>query len=79
MLVEVSFEYNEGDTGYVFVQSMDKTSAEFFDNLDQQLQSIHNPFVEPVFLKSRIEGCFGIFGSAVLSDSVLFIYPQDNP
>ena len=79
MLVEVSFEYSEGDTAWIFIQSLDKTSAEYFDNLDRQLQSIQNPFVEPVFLHSKIEGCLGVFGSAVLSDGYLFVYPQDNP
>lgn len=79
MIVEVSFEYLEGDTTYVSIQSLDKNSAEFFQDMDDQLLSILNPFVEPVFLKSKIDGALGVFGSAVMSDSVLFIYPQDNP
>ena len=79
LLLEVSFEYREGDTTYVFMQSLDNNSAEFFQDLDDQLQSILNPFVEPVFLDTKIEGAIGVFGSAVLSDSVLFIYPQNNP
>ena len=79
LLLEVSFEYREGDTTYVFMQSLDRNSAEFFKDLDDQLQSILNPFVEPVFLDTKIEGAIGVFGSAVLSDSVLFIYPQNNP
>jgi len=79
LYVEVSFEYQAGDSAWVYVQSLDKNSAEFFSDLDLQLQSIKNPFVENVFLKSKIEGAIGIFGSVVRSDSVLFIYPQDNP
>ncbi len=79
MLVEVTFEYDQGDSATIFVQSLDEKSATFFDNLDRQLQSIQNPFVEPVFVHSQIEGCLGVFGSAVLSDPFLFIYPQDNP
>ncbi len=79
MLIEVTYEYNQGDTGWVFIQSLDKNSAEFYKDLDDQLQAIQNPFVEPVFINTKIEGAMGVFGSAVLSDSVLFIYPQDNP
>ena len=79
MPIEVTYEYLEGDSGWVFMQSLDKKSAEFYRDLDDQLQSIYNPFVEPVYIHSKIEGAIGVFGSAVLSDPVLFIYPQDNP
>ena len=80
LLVEVSFEYSEGDSTWITMQSLDEKSALFYKELDDQLISIINPFVEPVFLESTIEGgAIGFFGSAVLSDSVLFIYPQDNP
>jgi hypothetical protein len=76
---EVSFEYLQGDTAIVYLQSLDRKSAAFFQDLDEQLQSILNPFVEPTFIHSTIEGTLGVFGSAVRSDPVLFIYPQDNP
>lgn len=79
LFVEVSFEYRKGDAAEVYMLSLDKKSAAFFIELDNQLQSILNPFVEPVFLKSGIEGTLGVFGSAVRSDPVSFIYPQDNP
>ena len=79
LLVEVSFEYLEGDTTWIFIQSLDEKAAKFYQNLDDQLLSIVNPFVEPVFLKSQVTGTIGVFGSAVLSDSVLFVYPQDFP
>lgn len=79
LYLEVSFEYQKGDTAYVMIQSLDSASAAFFRDLDNQLQAIINPFVEPVFVHSTIEGAFGVFGSAVRSDSLLFIYPQDNP
>jgi hypothetical protein len=79
-LAEVSFEYSEGDSTWITMQSLDKKAALFYKDLDDQLITIVNPFVEPVFLESRITGgAVGFFGSAVLSDSVLFIYPQDNP
>jgi hypothetical protein len=80
LLAEVSFEYSEGDSTWITMQSLDKKAALFYKDLDDQLITIVNPFVEPVFLESRITGgAVGFFGSAVLSDSVLFIYPQDNP
>ena len=80
LLVEVSFEYSEGDSTWITMQSLDEKAALFYKELDDQLISIVNPFVEPVFLESKISGgAVGFFGSAVLSDSVLFIYPQDNP
>lgn len=79
LLVEVSFEYKKGDSAWVFIQSLDQKSAEFYQEMDRQLQSIMNPFVEPEFIETKIQGAIGVFGSAVVSDSVLFIYPQDNP
>jgi hypothetical protein len=79
MPIEVAYEYEKGDKGWVFIQSLDKNSAEFYKDLDDQLQAIQNPFVEPVFIKSKIKGAVGVFGSAVLSDSVLFVYPRKNP
>ncbi len=77
--IEVSYEYRKGDSAYVFMQALDKSSAEFYRDLDEQFQAIQNPFVEPVFINTKIPGAIGVFGSAVLSDSVLFIYPQDFP
>lgn len=79
MSIEVTYEYDKDDEGWVFIQSLDKNSAEFYKDLDDQLQAIYNPFVEPVFINSKIPGAIGVFGSAVLSDSVLFVYPIDNP
>lgn len=75
-VVEPAFKHKANDTAYVFVQSLDKNSAEFYDNIDKQKLAQLNPFVEPVFLKTKIEGCIGVFGSAVVSDSVLFVYPE---
>ena len=79
MSIEVSFSYKKFDTGWVFMQSLDRNSAAFYRDLDEQLQAIQNPFVEPVFINTKIPGAIGVFGSAVLSDSVRFIYPRDNP
>jgi hypothetical protein len=79
MSIEVSFEYKKDDVGWVFIQSLDKNSAEFYRDLDDQLQAIRNPFVEPVFINTKIPGAIGVFGSAILSDSVRFVFPIDNP
>ncbi|CAN5439904.1 hypothetical protein BH10BAC1_BH10BAC1_14690 [soil metagenome] len=75
-VIEPAFKHQQDDTTYVIVQSLDKNSAEFYDNIDKQKLSQLNPFVEPVFLKTKIDGCIGVFGSAFASDSVLFIYPE---
>lgn len=76
LVVEPAYGHSQGDTAFVFVQSLDKNSAEFYDNLDKQKLAQFNPFIEPVFLKTKIAGCIGVFGSAVVSDSVLFVYPE---
>lgn len=75
-VIEPAFKHKANDTAYVLVQSLDKNTAEFYDNIDKQKLAQLNPFVEPVFLKTKIEGCIGVFGSAVVSDSVLFVYPE---
>jgi hypothetical protein len=75
-VIEPALKHKEGDVTYLFLQSLDKSSAEFYDNIDQQKLAQLNPFVEPVYLKTKIEGCIGVFGSAVISDSVLFVYPE---
>jgi hypothetical protein len=79
MSIEVSFAYKKDDAGWIFIQSLDKNSAEFYRDLDEQLQAIQNPFVEPLFINTKIQGAIGVFGSAILSDSVRFVYPMDNP
>ncbi len=79
MSIEVTYEYKKGDSGWVYIQSLDKNSAAFYKDLDDQLQAIQNPFVEPVFINTKIPGAIGVFGSAVLSNPVLFIYPRGNP
>ena len=74
--VEPAYTHQQDDTGYVFIQSIDTASAQFYDELDKQKLAMYNPFIEPVFIKSHINGCLGVFGSAVVSDSVLFVYPE---
>lgn len=73
---EPVYKHKANDTAYVLLQTMDRESADFFDALDRQKLSAYNPFVEPVFLKTKIEGCIGVFGAYTVSDSVLFVYPE---
>ncbi|HEX9649208.1 MAG TPA: hypothetical protein VGA21_01495, partial [Cyclobacteriaceae bacterium] len=75
LFIEVAFEYVKGDSAWVFLQSLDKNAATFYRELDEQLLARYNPFVEPVFIKSKIGDAIGVFGSAVRSDSILLIYP----
>jgi hypothetical protein len=75
-VIEPGFTHILNDTAYVSVQSLNKSAAEFYDNIDKQKLALLNPFVEPVFLKTQIDGCIGVFGSSVTSDSVQFIYPE---
>ncbi len=79
LYMEVSFEYRQGDTATIYMQSLDVNAASFYHDLDRQLETIRNPFVEPAFLHSTVEGGFGVFGAALRSEPVEFIYPQDNP
>ncbi|MCF8239139.1 MAG: DUF4249 domain-containing protein [Saprospiraceae bacterium] len=79
LYLEVSFEYEEGDTATIYMQTLDEHAASFYSDMDKQLESILNPFVEPAFLHSTVQGGLGVFGSAIRSPAVQFIYPQDNP
>jgi hypothetical protein len=79
LYLEVSFEYRKGDTATVYIQTLDDNVAIFYHELDKQLQSILNPFVEPSFIHSKIDGAFGVFGAGIKSKPFEFIYPQDNP
>lgn len=77
IVVEPTYKHKQNDTGYVFIQSIDKNAAEFYDQLDRQKLGTMNPFVEPVFLKPiQFPDAIGVFGSYALSDSVLFVYPE---
>ena len=76
MVMEPVFSHKKGTKGTIRIQTMDATSAAFFNNLDNQKVSIYNPFVEPVLLKTAIEGCIGIFGAYVSSEPVSFVYPE---
>jgi hypothetical protein len=79
LYLEVSFEYLEGDSATIYMQTLDENAANFYAGLDKQLESIQNPFVEPAFLNTTLEGGFGVFGAGIRSEPWQFVYPQDNP
>ena len=76
MVIEPAFSHKVGIRGTVRVQTLDANTAAFYNNVDNQKVATYNPFVEPVFLKTQIDGCIGIFGAYVLSEPVAFIYPE---
>lgn len=78
LFIEVSFEFQQLYYATLYLQSLDSKSTESYDDLDDQLQPIINPFVEPTFIHSTIDDTLGDFGSALRSDPVQFIYPQEN-
>lgn len=64
--------------GWVRIQSLDKATYEFYDQIDRQKLGVSNPFVEPFFLKDGQFGkdAFGFFGSRIRSEPVKFIFPE---
>lgn len=75
--IEPVFKHRKDLPTYVRLQICDKNMFDFYDELDQQMLSIKNPFVEPIFLlPKQFKNAIGVFGSYAVSDSVLFIYPE---
>ena len=67
-----------GDESLVFIQSLDINVARFYDTLDRQHEANVNPFAEPVFLKSNIDGALGVFGAVNVSPAYFFVFPEDH-
>lgn len=76
-VVEPAYTARKDDEGLIYIQSLDTATAEFYDTLDLQREANINPFVEPVFLNSNVEGAIGIFGAVARSVPVRFVFPQD--
>jgi Domain of unknown function (DUF4249) len=74
--IEPSYTHKAGSKAKVYIQSIDKKTAAFFEVLDRQKLSSYNPFVEPVFLKTQILGCIGVFGNISVSEPLDFVYPE---
>ncbi len=68
----------QGDESFVYIQSLDEEAALFYDTLDRQHEANINPFAEPVFLRSNIEGAVGVFGAVNISDPFFFVFPEDH-
>jgi hypothetical protein len=75
-VIEPSYTHKKGSEAQVYLQTVDEKSAKFYDALDRQKLSSYNPFVEPVFLNSQIEGCIGVFGTMNISEPMHFVYPE---
>ena len=78
LVIEPAYSHKSGLPGTVRIQSIDKSTYEFYDQLDRQKLAQLNPFVEPVFLTDGQFGkkAIGYFGSIVRSQPVLFIFPE---
>lgn len=76
IVFEPVIKHTDGSTGQLVIQSLDAKAAIFYDQLDKQKLADRNPFIEPVYIDSHIDGCLGIFGSVVNSDPVTFVYPE---
>ena len=77
-VVEPPYTNRKGDPGVVYIQSLNRDVAEFYDVLDRQRESNINPFIEPVFLDSKIGGAIGVFGAINRSVGFDFVFPQDS-
>lgn len=74
---EPAFKHKLGDTAYIQLQTMDKNSFDYYDQLDRQKLAQFNPFVEPSYLKpTQFKDAFGCFGAYSISDKILFVYPE---
>ena len=78
LVIEPAFSHRKDLVGAVRIQTIDKATYEFFNNLDRQKLAQLNPFVEPVFVKSGQFGdaAIGYFGALMRSQSVRFVFPE---
>ncbi len=63
----------------VRIQSIDKATYDFYEQLDGQKLTQYNPFVEPVFINPGQFGkdALGFFGSIIKSEPMRFEMPAD--
>lgn len=78
IVIEPAYSHKTGMIGIVRLQTIDKATFDFFDQLDKQKLGQTNPFVEPIFLTDGQFGkkAVGYFGSIVRSDPVRFVFPE---
>lgn len=75
--VEPAYTHYKNDTATLYIQSLNKEVADYYDVLDRQREANINPFIEPVFLKNQIEGAVGVFGAINRSEPVSYVFPID--
>ena len=78
LVIEPAFSHRAGLVGIVRIETIDKVTFDFFDNIDRQKLAQLNPFVEPVFVKAGQFGdaAVGYFGALVRSPPVRFVFPE---
>lgn len=78
LVIEPAYSHSKGLPGQVRIETIDKATYDFFDQLDKQKLSQMNPFVEPIFLTNGQFGkdAIGYFGSIIRSAPVLFVFPE---
>lgn len=78
IVIEPAYTHIEGTKGTIYIQSIEKTAYDFFDQLDKQKLGQFNPFVEPVFLRDGQFGNKGIgyFSAMVKSNPVAYVFPE---
>ena len=80
LIIEPALTHQVKVTISVRIQTIDKVTYEFYDQLDGQKLAQYNPFVEPVFIREGQFGkdAFGFFGCVVKSDTAMMVMPIDD-
>ncbi len=80
LIIEPALTHTTVVTILVRIQSIDKATFEFYDQLDGQKLAQFNPFVEPVLINDGQFGkdAKGFFGSMIRSEGVEFEMPSDD-
>ena len=78
LVIEPAYSHREGMVGIVRIQTIDRVTYDYYDQLDRQKLGQTNPFVEPVFLSDGQFGkkAVGYFGCIVKSAPFTFIFPE---
>ncbi len=78
LVIEPGYSHVKGISTKIRIQTVDKLTYEFYDQLDRQKLGQKNPFVEPTFIRSTQFGdnVFGYFGAMVKSQPIDFIFPE---
>ncbi len=76
-VVEPAYTHYKDDVATVYIQSLNREVADYYDVLDRQREANINPFFEPVFLKTQIAGAVGVFGAINRSPPVHYVFPKD--